>query len=179
MKEGTTYVVKTNLDPAALNQVGLAIFAKWLDFAMGQAVLGGKRIVYPTGRYAAALQYRQVGEAAVAIIADEDVAPEAAILEKGHASIDLKTRLMMGRGYPMHRAQGGNRTPGGLRRVGGAGPPGLTPKIWADIRTTEGTGFASIGPNSPPGSWIIPPMAAYSPALTLSNIATAMARVAG
>ena len=175
MRQGTTYVVKTDLDPAALNRIGLEIFAMWLDFAMGNKVLGGRRLVYPTGRYAASLHFRQVGEAAVAIIADEDIAPEAAVLESGHGPVDLKTKLQQGRAYPMHRPVGGNRVPGGLRRVG-SGPPGLKPRMWAEIRSREASGFASIGPNSPPGSWIIPAMPAYSPALVLSNMATAMTR---
>lgn len=175
MRSGTYYVVKTDLDPTQLNRVGLHIFALWLDFALGNSVLNGRRIVYPTGKYAASLSFRQVGESAVAVVADEDIAPEAAVLESGHGPVDLKTRLAHGRAYPMHRPVGGNQAATGVRRVG-SGPPGLRPSVWAEVRGREASGFASIGPNSPPDSWIIPPMTAYSPAATLARMASTIAR---
>ena len=149
----------------------------WLNFALGGAAIGGKRLIYPSGRYAAAISYRQLGESSVAIVADESAAPEAAILESGHRAFDLKTvSALSGRAIPMHRMPGSPATmrATGLRRVGG-GPASLRPSMWAEIRSSEGTGFASFGPNSPPGSWIIPPMAAYSPAAHLAAMARRMA----
>ena len=174
MRQGNVYVVKTDLDPAMLTRIGLEIFAKWLDFALGVQSLNGRRLVYPTGRYAASLQFKRTSESSVAIIADEDMAPEAAVLEYGHGAVDLKTKLQQGRAYPMHRPFGGNQT-GGLRRIG-SGPASMKPHMWAEVRSREASGFASIGPNSPPGSWIIPPMPAYSPAMVLAAMATKMAR---
>lgn len=168
MSDGTIYTVRTNLPPEMVTRVALSMFEKWLDFALGRSALGGKRLIYPTGRYAASLQYRQEGEATVAIVADESIAPEAAILETGHVMTDLKTKLSPGRAYAMHRPSGA--APGGLRRVGG-GPPGFRPQIWAAVRRSEGSGYASFGPNSAPDSWIIPAMPAYSPALILSRMA--------
>lgn len=169
-----TYVIRTNLPPEAVNRIGLAIFAQWVDFALGNSALGGRRIVHPTGRYAASIRFRKEGEAAVAIMADEDAAPEAAVLERGHGPVDLKTKLMSGRPYPMHRQPGAN-LPSGLRRVG-SGPPSMKPRMWAQVRASEASGFASFGPNSPPGSWIIPAMPAYSPALILAGIARSMTK---
>ena len=166
MASRVTYVVKTDLPPEAVNAIGLLVFSKWLDFALGRTVLNGRRLVYPTGRYAASISFRQEGEATVAIIADEDAAPEAGILEQGHAPVDLKTRLRPGRAYPMHRPSGS--VPGvSLRRIG-SGPPGMHPSMWAEVRMREFSGFASIGENSPPDSWIIPAMPAYAPALYLA-----------
>lgn len=171
------YVVKTNLDPEGVTEVALAMFRKWIDFAMGKAALGGKMLIYPTGRYAASIQYRQEGEATVAIIADAAIAPEAAVLETGHVMVDLKKKLTEGRAYPMHRFTS-SRAPGGLRRIGG-GPAGFRPQMWAAVRRGEANGFASFGPNSDPDSWIIPAMPAYSPALNLSILAKQMAKEMG
>lgn len=170
------YTIHTNLDSEGVNRVGLAIFAEWLSFALGQSALGGKMLAYPTGRYAASLQYKTIGEATVAIIADEKTAPEAAILETGHMSFDMKTRLIAGKPYRMHRRIGSNKLTRalGLRRIG-AGPPSLHPRMWAQVRNMTNTGFASFGPNSDPDSWIMPAMPAYAPALLLSRMAEKMA----
>lgn len=165
------YVVKTNLPPDQLSQLAVEVFAHWVEFALGQRALGNKRLVYPTGRYAASIEYRQEGEASIAIVAS---APEAEILEQGHGAIDLKTKLQHGRAYPMHRPVGA--VPGvRLRRIG-AGPPSANPRVWAELHQKTASGFASIGPNSPADSWIIPSMPAYSPAMILAAQAQAEAR---
>lgn len=176
MALGYTYIVRTNLPPAAVTSIGVEIFLMWLDFAMGGSALNGKKIHYPSGRYAASISIKQVDPNTVAIVADENIAPEAAILETGHRSFDMKTvSSLSGRALPMHRPTGAVAgVP--LKRIG-AGPKGAGPKpsMWAEVRGREGSGFASFGPNSAPDSWIIPPMAAYSPALTLSVLARKMA----
>lgn len=166
-----SYVVRTNLPPEQVNRVGLEIFAKWVEFARGMTTLGGRRLVYPTGRYASSIRFEKTGEASVAIIADEEIAPEALFLETGHGPIDLKTKLQHGRAYPMHRPLGG--TPGTTLRRTGAGP--AKPSMWAEVRAAGSSGFASIGPNSPADSWIIPAMAAYNPASFLASMARSMA----
>lgn len=166
-----SYVVKTNLPPEQLTLLAVDIFIKWVEFALGQTSLGGKRLVYPSGRYAASIQFRQEGEANIAIVASGLVAQ---ILESGHGPIDLKTKLQQGRAYPMRRPVG--QVPGiTLRRIG-AGPPSLKPHLWAQLRVKEASGFASIGPNSAPDSWVIPAMPAYSPAMILAAQAQAAAR---
>ena len=173
----TVYTIRTNLPPEAVNQIGLEIYAMWRDFALGKRALGGKRLIYPTGRYAAAIEFKQTGTSSVAITADEDAAPEAAILETGHRAVDLKTiAALQDRTFPMHReiAPGATRRKTKLRREGG-GPPGLSGAVWEEVRSSEFSGYASIGPNSAPGSWISPAMAAYAPAFVLSEMARKMA----
>lgn len=170
-----TYVVKTNLPAEGVTQLAVQIFAMWLDFAMGGAALNGKKLIYPSGRYASSIRLEQEDPLTVAIIADEDIAPEAAILETGHRSFDMKTvTSLSGRAIPMHRPPGsaGVQKATGLRRT--AASP-ARPMMWAEVRSASSSGFASFGPNSPPGSWIIPPMPAYSPAATLAGMARRMA----
>lgn len=157
---GSYHVILGNMAPQEVNRITLEVYARWLDFALGHTVLNGHRIVNPTGRYARSLQVRYEDGIAVGVIADPSIAPEAAMIEHGHASVDLKTRLMHGRAYPMHRA-------GPPVRVGG-GPNGIRSRLWSQVKSRTGTGFASIGPNSSPDSWILPSMPAYSPSATLA-----------
>jgi len=173
----TVYEVKTNLPPEAVNALGLEIFTAWVEFAMGQRAVDGKMLAYPTGRYASSISYRREGEATVAIIADEAVAPAARWIEEGHGEVDLKAKLEWGRGYPMHREQL-SRPVAGLRRRGGGMADGK-PSMWATARAADVHGFASIGPDSPADSWIIPAMPAYHPARTFAALARAQAQIAG
>jgi hypothetical protein len=165
---GDYHVILSNMVPQEINRLTLEIYAKWLDFALGHSVLNGRRIVSPTGRYAKSLQVRYEDGIAVGVIADSSIAPEAAMIEWGHVSFDMKTRLQRGRAYPMHRT-------GPPPRVGG-GPNGIRSRIWSQIRARTGTGFASIGPNSSPDSWIMPAMPAYSPSATLAAMVSDAAR---
>ena len=164
MADGISYVIKTDLSPADVTRVGVELFLKWMEFALGRGSLGGKRLIYPTGRYASSLRFEQRGESTVAIVADEGVAPEALWLEVGHGAFDMKTvKSLENRAIPMHRTVGseGHRALTGLNRLG-AGPP--RPSMWAEVREAGGSGIASFGPNSDPDSWIIPAMPAYAPA---------------
>jgi hypothetical protein len=166
---GDYHVIMTDIPPQEISRITLAIYAKWLDFALGKTNLNGRMIVAPTGRYARSLQVRWEDGIAVGVIADANIAPEAALIEHGHAPVDLKTKLTHGRPYPMHRTTG---LPG---RIGG-GPNGQRSSMWSQIRTRTFSGYASIGPNSPLDSWIIPAMPAYSPSLALAEMAAAMIR---
>lgn len=173
------YVVKTDLRPADVTRVGVELFLKWMEFALGRGSLDGKRLVYPTGRYAASLRLEQRDETTVAIIADENVAPEALWLEIGHGAFDMKTvATLSGRAIPMHEAPGGSahRAATGLRRIG-AGP--ARPSMWAEVRRASFSGFASFGPNSAPDSWIIPAMPAYAPAHVLAQLGARAASTGG
>ena len=170
------YVIKTDLPPEDVTRISVELFAKWMMFALGWDSLGGRRLVYPTGRYAASLRYEQRGESTVAIVADENVAPEALWLEVGHGAFDMKTvKSLEGRAIPMHRAPGGSvhlaRT--GLRRIGA--PHHGQPSMWAEVRRAGASGFASFGPNSDPESWIIPAMPAYAPARVLAELGARLA----
>ena len=166
-----SYIIRTDLPPEGVTRVAVEIYLLWMRFALGEEALNGKKLHYPTGRYASSISYKQIGESTVAIMADDDLAPEALFLETGHRAFDFKTvSHLSGRALPMHRPSGGaeHLASSGLRRVGSKPP---RPSIWAVARAETGSGFASFGPDSPAGSWWIPPMPAYAPALTLAGIA--------
>ena len=188
-----SWVVHTDLPPEWVDRIGLEVFRRWMEFATGGAAAGSRQIVHPTGKYAASIQYQKLGEATVAIVADASMAPEAAILETGHGSVDLKTKLRLGV-YPMHgdrpnpmngpvpgyflTGRGSHGQPAAAKAVM-ASPVTSRKSMWASMRKANATGFATLSPNSPAGSWIIPPMAAYAPAHTLAMMAAAQARKAG
>lgn len=156
------YVVKTNLPPNLLSELTVAVFHEWVRFASGNASLNGRKIMHPTGRYAASIQYQGSSDgSAVAIFADESIAPEAGILETGHAQFDLKTKFAAGRAYPMHR--------------GGAFAAGRGGKVWAEAREGGFTGFAKVGATG----WILPEMPAYSPAKIMADLTAKAARSMG
>ena len=181
------WTVYTDLPPQYVDAVGRYIFAKWMAFALGQTDLNGRRIIYPSGRYAAALEYQKLGESEVMIVAHESAsAPEVAILETGHKRVDLKDKLKAG-AYPMHRFRNGLAgNPSGLRRnsrnttkTARAALTASSAKrasMWGEMRSNDANGFASIGPNSAPDSWIIPEMPAYAPSMVLASIAESRAR---
>lgn len=165
------FTVHTNLPPDQVSRVAIEIFSLWVDFALGRRAIGGKRLIYPTGRYAASISYQLIGESTIAFVA---TAPEADILEHGHAAVDLKQKLGPGH-YPMHRTSAAKPTTHasrGSKLIGNA-------SMWAEIRRAGRNGFASIGPNSPPDSWIIPAMPAYSTGAILKAQAEAMAAKLG
>ena len=179
MSDGIKYVLKTDLRPVDVTRVGVELFLKWMEFALGRGSLDGKRLVYPTGRYASSLRFEQRDETTVAIVADEGIAPEALWLEVGHGAFDMKTvASLSGRAIPMHRPVGGtaHQARTGVRRIG-AGPAG--PSMWAEVRAAGSSGYASFGPDSDPDSWIIPAMPAYAPAHVLAQIAARQAAAAG
>lgn len=172
MAGGIVYDVYTDLPPEELNFVGERAFALWVDFALGKTAMDGRRIMHPTGRYASSIEFRRYNTARIAIIADEDIAPEAGILETGHGAIDLLQKLTPGRSYPMHRGTGG-------------APPQLTSgrgakRVWASVRAAGFSGFATVprsrvtaGPRNTSGrgpAWTIPAMPAYSPAKILADL---------
>lgn len=110
--------VFTDLRPDALTEVGLQVYQHWLAFALGKEAVGGRILMHPTGRYASSISFKKLGRYHVAIIADEKIAPEAAVLEKGHGPIDMKRYLRQGGAYPMHR---GRRQFTGFASVGSTG----------------------------------------------------------
>jgi hypothetical protein len=191
----TIDIVATDQSPEYLNTVALEIFNKWVSFARGRSSLGGRTLLHPTGRYAASISIRRYGTrhgvrssgaiptrtiSHVAIIADEKLAPEAAILETGHRPIDMLQHLSPGRSYPIHRdsplpgvAAGAEfpTTPYGRSRVR---------KMWTVQRELGARGFARTpGLGSPRGAsntsgtgraWTIPAMPSYSPAQILTDL---------
>lgn len=164
---GLTWDIMTDMDPATLSAVGVKLAAKWISFAMGMSELGGKMLMHPTGKYASAIQFKQVDASRIAVIANEKQAPEAGILEEGHDAIDLKQYLAQGMSIPMHRG-----TPG---QYGSAGygapildntPGGRRNNVWAAPRAQGSTGFKRVGLTG----WVVPAMPAYSPAAHLVSL---------
>ena len=178
-----TYAVKTNLDPAALTELGLAVYEAWVRFALGLDSLGGRKLLNPTGKYASAIQFRQEGEATVAIFVDDESAPEARWLEEGHGAIDLKDKLRAGKVYKMHNERTSTQEQmagAGLRKRTTSGV-GSSQQVWTEIRTRESTGYARMGQagTMDADAWVIPPMVAYAPAKILAGLLSETAGLTG
>lgn len=168
------YDIWTDHPPETLTDIGLAIYAKWLGFALGKETLNGKRIKHPTGRYASSIFFRQESPTKIAIFADESIAPEAEFIEHGHRSIDLKRTGLAGRTIPLHRGE-----------VGAYGSAGYGPAIvssaagaragnvWAVPKSQGMTGFRRVPrPENAKSAtaWVIPAMTAMEPAKILSDL---------
>ena len=80
---GGIYVIRTNLPPEGVTRIAVELYLLWMDFALGKGFLNGKKLHYPSGRYASSISYRQYDEVTVGILADESVAPEAACFAPG------------------------------------------------------------------------------------------------
>lgn len=163
------YDVVTDLEPEYLNELSVAVFQMWVEFALGMRDLDHKKLSNPTGRYASSISIRAYGARRISIISNERIAPEAAIIERGHPAIDLKQRLTPGKTYPMRRGAG-------FTHVGGGGSAGYrgARRMWARSRSWVGSGFATVPSQVTPEnthSWVIPEMPAYSPARILSQLA--------
>jgi hypothetical protein len=168
----------TDLSPDALTEIGLTVYLKWVSFALGQSDINGKVLMHPTGRYASSISFKKFSRSHIAIIADENFAPEGAVLEKGHGPIDLKNYLRKGQAYPMHRGEAGSFGSAGygnpvFAATGRSRRSGKQRNIWGQIRAGGFSGFASVGETG----WVIPSMPAYSPAAHLAEIAKDMAGV--
>lgn len=175
------WVVLTDFDPQTLTQVGLRVYEQWVSFAMGRTQLQSRQLQHPTGRYASAISRQPKGPYRVAIIADEQKAPEALFLEEGHDPVDLKKKLTGGRAYPIYRGSKTGTSGGGYHWSGGGyGPPVRNPSqkafkrnIWGVVRSSGNTGIARVPTKITPQnahSWIIPRMVAYSPAAHLVDL---------
>lgn len=191
-------IVSTDAVPEYLNNVSLDIFRMWREFALGHRHLNGRSIMHPTGRYAASISLHRYGSRVrtvrrgkemftrmvshIAIIADERIAPEAAILESGHVGIDMLDHLRPGRLYPMHR---GGAVPGSVSSIE-SGFPRASPgrrrvvQMWSQSRELSRTGEARTPrdkshrkPSNTSGTgpaWWIPPMPKYEPAHLLAEL---------
>lgn len=192
------YEVYTDLDPEALTDVAAMVYRAWLAFALGQGEIGGQVLKHPSGRYAASMSWKKTGEAAVAIIADETIAPEAGWIEEGKTSADMKA-AMLGKGntrtskagyryrvIPMRRDA---TTPSAdilgdiVTTKAGETLPVRAARMWARPRwrsnpSSRRTVPPGIVPSpfvtmtDKPGSspWVVPAMPAYSPAAILADI---------
>ena len=170
------YDIHTNMDEDTLTEVGFAVYKKWIAFAMGLTELGGHRLENPTGRYASSIRLEGRGFNRVAVVADEEIAPEGRWLEEGHGPVDLKQLLVPGRTYPMHRGEAGSYGSAGYgpMRVSQS-ISAVKRNIWAAPRAAGFTGFATVPSVTEEGKftssgWIIPRMPAYSPAQHLKDL---------
>lgn len=171
--------VYSDLKPAELNAIGLAIFKVWSEFALGQRRLGGRSLKQPTGAYQSSLKFEVIGKGHVAVISDTGIAPHAKYIESGHRAVDMLMHLRAGRPYPMQRTgffevsggpqrfsinpQTGKRSrarSSGLLRAGHfvSSVNGIvrTPKDRSTLGSRMNT--SRTGP-----AWTIPAMPAYSP----------------
>lgn len=158
-----SYDVWTDLPPDALTEIGIEIAKRWVAFAMGEESLNGYRIKNPTGRYASSITVTSDSPNHVAVIANEEIAPEALMIEEGHGRYDMKSQFP-GRTFPMHRGTGTpilNSTFGGRAN-----------NVWATPRAEGFNGFARVPSTitaENADSWIIPAMPAFSPAQYLAE----------
>lgn len=184
------YDVFTDLDPQQLTQVAVETYYKWLQFAVGDAEIGGKKLKHPTGRYAASLSWKKTGVAKVAIIADESVAEEVGILESpdGRGAYSMKDKMLV-MGLPgVHMSHDGflyRRIP--LRPDQWAPKPSITADILISdsngerLRGSIGRMWARARPHVDANSrirtmssrlgsprWVIPTMPVYAPGAILA-----------
>lgn len=147
------YVVKTNLAPEYVTQVGLEIFKQWMEFAQGRGEADGQRIAHATGGYANSISFAQTGVATVAIVADPGVDIAAHYLEVGHERFDLKQTEAFLQGRIFHSA------------------------MWAypskRFPAGDGPAYVQVGATG----WILPVMRAYAPAKVFAHLAARMAGV--
>lgn len=157
-----------------INDIAVKIAKIWIAFALGKQDIAGHRVEHPTGRMASAIKVERKGTNIVAIVADEDVAPEAGILESGHPMIDLKNALIGGRAYPMHRGEEGIWGSAGYGKPYVGSPfAARSRSMWAKARSQGYTGVAVVPKEitaQNATSWIIPAMPAWSPAKHLADM---------
>lgn len=88
--------VKTNIPPEMVHDALLETFDKWINFAMGEMMIGGKSLKNPSGRYASALRAELNDDGyIVALFMDED---ELGDMDRfpmsGHRRFSLKDRML-------------------------------------------------------------------------------------
>jgi len=171
---GASADIMTDMDPDTLSEVGAKMAQRWIDFAMGRKALGGRMLMHPTGRYASAISFRTYGVSRVAIVVNENVAPEAHFLEVGHGPIDLKKYFAMGTLIPMHRGEAGQYGSAGYSSPiedHSRNQRRRKNQIWGVVREQGKSGRAVMSMTSSTGkNWVIPPMAAFSPVAHLLEL---------
>jgi hypothetical protein len=195
MMANKVYEIYTNLDPLQLSELASETFKTWLQFALGQQELAGKRLRHPSGRYASAISWRRNGLSRVSILADEDAIPEVGAIEYGHSEIDLKEHMLFGgrsrtsqEGYqyrvlplrPDQWRRSPMLTPGMMINTisGGRLRRGIG-KMWAvprpHVDTSRGFGgrqgrFVTMSNRPGASQWIIPEFHPYAPGKFLADL---------
>ena len=177
------YDIYSNLDKEEAGSLALDKFKKWMEFAMGTQSIGGRMLKRPSGRYASSIRYDDSHPGYIAIYADAGEAPEANYIEDGRQNAtDLKEYML---GDNATRAKDGSlyriipiknedeviptnpvitKTPYGWA--------GGVPFLWANenkMAFSSSNVHFRVMSSKQTGKWIVPPMAAYSPAMHLSQ----------
>lgn len=178
--------VHTNLNPQELTKVAIETFRQWLLFALGREAVGGKVLEHPSGRYAASLSWRQIGAGRVAIIADENIAPEAASIETGTPGADIRAAMLVGgkigkdgkryRRIPMREdllppstASFVAASVNQAARSGSVMPTNAS--FWIKRKDTQGSDrVVTMTETNGANNWRVPPQPAYAPAAILAGL---------
>lgn len=183
--------VFTDLNPDELTEVAVETYRLWLRFALGEKSIGGRTLAHPSGRYAAAISWRRKGRSTIAIIADEQLAPEALWIEDGHSPADILSAMLSGGkvsadGHRYRRVslkagtgRGGQAAPmSGLdmnaittssATGGGASPMFKT--MWAERRDgAEPDRVRTMTDRPGAAKWQVPAFAPYAPAAILADM---------
>jgi hypothetical protein len=187
MAANEVFTVHTDLNPEQLTEVAIETYRRWLNFALGKDSLMGSVLRHPSGRYAASLSWKKTGTAAVAIIADEKIAPEALWIEEGASAHSMK-EAMLGKGNTKTSAagyqyrvipirkdgyfpQGTDANPEVVNTPTGGGISAATGKIWSrKAPAIDASHFAIMSDKPGASDWIVPAMPAYSPAAILASL---------
>jgi hypothetical protein len=175
--------VVTDLNPEALTEVVMETYRLWISFALGQSNIGGNILAHPSGKYASSISWRRTGEATIAIIADESVAPEGKWIEEGRSAFSIKDRMLAnakrskdGYRYRFIPFRDNPATPSFkmsniISNARGERLPTRSAKIWAKAKTNAGYKGGAVMTDKPGSSpWIISAMPAYSPAKILADM---------
>jgi hypothetical protein len=164
-------------DPKELNAISLAIYRVWVEFALGQRTLGGRRLLKPTGSYASSIKIEMQGKNHVSIMA---VGETAETLEKGHRSYSMLQYLSPGSRIPIHRS-GFVQGPGprysinprtGLPSRARSSGVRVTGRFVSSLsgivrvpKEVSGSNTSGTGP-----AWTVPAMPAYAPTRHLADL---------
>lgn len=178
--------VHTNLNPQQLTKVAIETFRQWLLFALGREAIGGKVLEHPSGRYAASISWKQIGASRIAIIADEEIAPEAASIETGTPGADIRAAMLPGgkiskdghryRRIPMREdllppstASFVAASVNQAARSGAVMPK--TGSFWIKRKESQGSDrVVTMTETNGANNWMVPPQPAYAPASILAGL---------
>ena len=90
----TDYTVHTNANPQQLGLIAADTYKQWMEFALGHKEIGGKKLMHPSGKYAASISWQRQGTYQVVIVADDTVAPEGKWIEDGISGFSIKQKML-------------------------------------------------------------------------------------
>ena len=192
------YEVHADLDKDQLTHLAVDTFRMWLEFAMGKGAVGGRKLHRVSGRYASSLRVEDHGSY-IDILADSEIAPEAAIIENGRTTVSNFKDIMLGKKSKI--AKDGSRyriipikneetnvsmniPSDDLMSRSGDGLGVKIPSMWAQSAAHEFSSsnvhFVTMSDKGKTASnWRLPAMPAYSPAKHLSDLASRVSHFYG